>query len=164
MQTSKLRIAGVLVAGMFAVLAASPAFADKPAWAGKGKDRERAEDRDGDEGGKGKGKRKQVKHFEDHHRVAVREYYAEEYRGGKKCPPGLAKKNNGCMPPGQAKKWEMGRPLARDVVYYPVPPQLVVQIGIPPAGYKYVRVASDILMIAAGSAVVVDAIRDLGRM
>jgi hypothetical protein len=24
--------------------------------------------------------------------------------GGGGCPPGLAKKNNGCMPPGQAKK------------------------------------------------------------
>lgn len=25
-------------------------------------------------------------------------------RGHKGCPPGLAKKGNGCMPPGQAKK------------------------------------------------------------
>ena len=26
------------------------------------------------------------------------------------CPPGLAKKNNGCMPPGQAKKlWNVGQ-------------------------------------------------------
>jgi hypothetical protein len=23
---------------------------------------------------------------------------------GKDCPPGLAKKDNGCLPPGQAKK------------------------------------------------------------
>src|SRR3954451_12143149 len=28
--------------------------------------------------------------------------YALNARGG--CPPGLAKKNNGCLPPGQAKK------------------------------------------------------------
>jgi hypothetical protein len=28
--------------------------------------------------------------------------YAQGY--GANCPPGLAKKNNGCMPPGQAKK------------------------------------------------------------
>ena len=27
-------------------------------------------------------------------------------RGG--CPPGLAKKHNGCMPPGQAKRWGRG--------------------------------------------------------
>ena len=67
------------------------------------------------------------------------------------------------MPPGQAKKWSMGRPLPRDVVYYSVPPELEVRIGIPPAGYKYVRVASDILMIAAGTGIVADAIEDLGR-
>jgi len=40
------------------------------------------------------------------------------------------------MPPGQAKKWQMGRPLPSDVVYYPVPHDLEVRIGIPPAGYK----------------------------
>jgi hypothetical protein len=25
------------------------------------------------------------------------------------CPPGLAKKNNGCLPPGQAKKFRVGQ-------------------------------------------------------
>ena len=52
---------------------------------------------------------------DEHHRVAVHEYYDDEYRGGKRCPPGLAKKHNGCMPPGQAKKWQMGRPLPPEV-------------------------------------------------
>ena len=79
-------------------------------------------------------------------------------------PPGLAKKHNGCMPPGQAKKWKKGRPLPREVIYYDVPPALVVQIGTPPPGYRYVRVASDILMIAIGTGIVIDAIQDLGRM
>ncbi len=67
------------------------------------------------------------------------------------------------MPPGQAKKWRTGRPLPRDVIYYDVPQRLVVQLGVPPAGHKYVRVASDILLIAVGTAMVVDAIDDLGR-
>ena len=80
------------------------------------------------------------------------------------CPPGLAKKNNGCMPPGQAKKWRVGHALPREVIYYDLPPALVVQIGMPPAGYKYVRVAADILMIAVGTGMVVSAIEDLGRM
>ena len=153
------------VASALAFVAAAPAFADKPSWAGKGKGggEERDDDRD-DRGGKGKHKNKQGKHFDEHKRVAVREYYDQEFQGGKRCPPGLAKKHNGCMPPGQAKKWEMGRPLPSDVVYYPVPRELEVRIGIPPAGYKYVRVASDILMIAVGTGVVADAIQDLGRM
>ncbi|MDP3225102.1 MAG: hypothetical protein Q8M96_18355, partial [Rubrivivax sp.] len=75
-----------------------------------------------------------------------------------------AKKNNGCMPPGQAKKWAMGQPLPRDVVFYPVPNAVLIQLGTPPAGHKYVRVASDILLIAVGTSMVVDAIQDLGRI
>jgi len=39
----------------------------------------------------------------------------------------------------------------------------VMQIGAPPPGYRYVRVATDILLIAAGTGMVVDAIQDLGR-
>jgi len=34
---------------------------------------------------------------------------AAQQGGPKGCPPGLAKKNNGCLPPGQAKKlYEQG--------------------------------------------------------
>ena len=100
-------------------------------------------------------------HFGDQQRIFVRDYYGTEYRSGR-CPPGLAKKHNGCMPPGQAKKWQVGRPLPREVIYYAVPPTLVVQLGQPPQGHRYVRVAGDILMIAVGTAMVVDAINDLG--
>jgi len=74
----------------------------------------------------------------------------------------LAKKRNGCMPPGQSKKWVIGRPLPRDVIFYDLPPSLLVNIGPPPPGYRFVRVASDILMIAIGTGMVMDAINDLG--
>ena len=153
------------------ILAAGPAIADKPPWAGggnkqekmdrddkgKGRDRDQGSDHDGDrQGRRGDG------HFVEQHRVVVREYYGERFRAGK-CPPGLAKKHNGCMPPGQAKKWQVGRPLPREVVYYDLPPALVVQLGQPPAGHRYVRVAADILLIAVGTGMVVDAIQDLNR-
>jgi Ni/Co efflux regulator RcnB len=144
----------LLLAG---VMAATPAYADKPESAGKGKNKHK-ESRDQVDYSRNGGS-----HFEDRQRVVVREYYEQEYRGGH-CPPGLAKKNNGCMPPGQAKKWSKGRPLPRDVVYYDVSPQLVVRLGAPPSGHKYVRVASDILLIAIGTGMVVDGITDLGRM
>jgi Ni/Co efflux regulator RcnB len=135
------------------LLGATPALADKPDWAG--------------EKGKGHDKNKQHgqgdQHFKGEQRDHVRAYYEGEYRGGH-CPPGLAKKHNGCMPPGQAKKWKMGQPLPSSVVVYELPPTLVVKIGPPPSGYKYVRVASDILLIAVGTSMVVDAIHDLGRI
>lgn len=101
--------------------------------------------------------------FGEPQRMAVREYYEPQIRAGK-CPPGLAKKGNGCQPPGQAKKWRMGQPLPGTVTVYPVPRAVTLQIGLPPAGYKYVRVASDILLIAIGTGMVIDAIEDLSGL
>ncbi len=157
----------------------SPALAEKPDWAGQGK--EHKEDKEGKESKEGKHDKKE-KHkdkkqkyegvtanvsvntyFTDSQRGAIRNYYGQQYSAGR-CPPGLAKKNNGCMPPGQGKKWAMGQPLPANVVYYPVPAPVVVQLGTPPAGYKYVRVASDILLIAIGSSMIIDAVQDLGRL
>ena len=102
-------------------------------------------------------------YFHDEQRTVVRTYYVEQFRVGR-CPPGLARKHDGCVPPGHARKWAMGRPLPRDVVYYSVPPAVIVQLGAPPAGYRYVRVSTDILLITLGTAMVVDAIQDLDRM
>lgn len=100
--------------------------------------------------------------FNDRQRSAVHEHYRSEFRGGH-CPPGLAKKGNGCQPPGQAKKWQRGRALPRDVTYYPISDSLSVRIGLPPAGHRYVRVGTDLLLIAIGTRMVVDAIEDIGR-
>jgi hypothetical protein len=139
-------------------------YAERPDGAGKehgqkGDHGKKDKDKDKDKGKSGKGGGQ----FSDDSRVAVREYYGGEVRSGR-CPPGLAKKNNGCMPPGQAKKWRRGEPLPPDVVVYELPTELHVRIGIPPVGYKFVRVASDILMIAVGTSMVVDAIEDLGQL
>jgi len=137
--------AAALVLGVGLALTAAPTLAEKPEWAGQGKGHQKKD------------------YFDDDRRGQVRSYYEEEFRGGH-CPPGLAKKRNGCMPPGQAKKWSVGRPLPKDVVVYELPPALVVKVGLPPSGYKYVRVASDILLIAIGTRIVADAITDLGRL
>jgi hypothetical protein len=103
-------------------------------------------------------------YFTDQQRSSVRTYYTSHYGGAKSCPPGLAKKNNGCMPPGQAKKWAVGQPLPAGVVLYPVPHQVLVTLPPAPMGHKYVRVATDILLIAVGSQMVIDGISDLMRM
>ena len=101
-------------------------------------------------------------YFQEPQRQAVLRYYGNLQAKGR-CPPGLAKKRNGCMPPGLAKQWTRGQPLPASLVYYPVPRGVVVQIGLPPSGYKYVRVANDILLVALGTMIVVDAIEDLMR-
>lgn len=97
-------------------------------------------------------------------RNAIYGYYRPLYAAGN-CPPGLAKKNNGCLPPGQAKKlWTIGQPLPSGVVFYPLPGVLLGQLTPAPAGYQYVRVANDILMMAIGTQMIVSAIADLGAM
>ncbi|NMG14480.1 RcnB family protein [Aromatoleum bremense] len=161
---------------LIATFAAGSALADKPEWAGGGKpDKHQQNERRGDNDYRERRGDDRVSrhrdsdrprvniHFGDRERIVIREYYSERVRTGR-CPPGLAKKGNGCMPPGQAKKWSMGRPLPRDVIFYDLPPAIVVELGVPPPGHRYVRVAADILLIAIGTGMVVDAIEDLGRM
>jgi Ni/Co efflux regulator RcnB len=172
------------VLGAALALAASlPALAEKPAHAGGGKHDK--QEHKAEKGGKHKGgghdePRRVISssggdrtsisvnlqiggYFSDSQRRAVVEYYEPRFRAGN-CPPGLAKKNNGCMPPGQAKKWRKGYPLPQDVVYYPVPDSISIRLGLPPEGHKFVRVATDILLIAVGTGMVIDAIDDLSRL
>lgn len=100
--------------------------------------------------------------FNDDQRRYAHDYFRDMYRAGN-CPPGLAKKNNGCMPPGQARQWRRGYPLGADVMFYELDGPLLARIGPPPSGHRYVRVASDILMLAVGTNLVVDAIENLGQ-
>jgi Ni/Co efflux regulator RcnB len=145
---------------MAIVLASAPSWADPPGGFKQEKGHERGDkhDRRSERGGRSS----EGLRFQDKDRVAVHGYFVDVEHHGR-CPPGLARKHNGCMPPGQAKRWRIGAPLPHDVIYYSLPPALVVRLTPPPAGYRYVRVASDILMIAAGTGLVAAAIEDLGR-
>lgn len=159
-----------LILASAAMLASGTALAEKPDWAGGDKSGKHEQKRDKhqrqDDGGdkqqdRHEGDRRP--HFGDREREIGHEYFAEQFHKGR-CPPGLAKKHNGCMPPGQARKWAVGQRLPRDVVFYDLPSGVTVKLGAPPAGHRYVRVASDILLIAIGTGMVVDAIEDLGNM
>ncbi len=178
------RALGFLVAGL---LATAGVMAEKPEWAGGGRHGKPEQNdiqnlqsqrspnkadgrsnpvREGRHGPSPRGGKPVVRvggHFDDAQRTAVRNYYSEQYRSGR-CPPGLAKKNNGCMPPGQAKKWVMGQRLPREVVYYSLPPTLIVQLSAPPAGHRYVRVGSDILLITISNRLVIDVMLEFGRI
>lgn len=157
---SRLAAAALALSVVIGSLAtALPAWADPPGQAKKEKGH-------GPQGQKGKGSGDSISisfSFSDSDRMAIRDYFGGPMPGGR-CPPGLAKKNNGCMPPGQAKKWMMGHPLPRDVIFYDLPHELRIRMSAPPGGYKYVRVAGDILMIAVGTGMVAAAIEDLARM
>jgi len=167
-----LRLCLVLASVLAGMIVAGTAVADKPSWAGGGKggkekqkemykgdngkqDREQGiySDKSGHDG-------KRHRYFTGDQRVYVHDYYEARYHKGH-CPPGLAKKKNGCMPPGQAKKWAVGRRLPRDVIFYDLPPRVLEHLGPPPSHHRFVRVAEDILLIATGTGMVIDAIDDL---
>jgi hypothetical protein len=174
MQRFVLQVSLAMALVFSGVFLASPALAEKPSWAGdKGDEKHSEKDKHGKhKEGKGRDRgesgeksgpgAKASHHFSEENRISVHQYYGDQFRNGR-CPPGLAKKGNGCMPPGQAKKWKTGRPLPREAVFYDLPPEVLVQLGPAPSGHRFVRVASDILMIAAGTGMVVDAIEDIGR-
>lgn len=172
MKCFSLRMSFALVFMLTGILVAGPVLAEKPPWAGgdkgnKNKPKETQERYDG----KGDRDRKESNdkkrpdekghcYFNEQHRASIHEYFADQYRKGH-CPPGLAKKHNGCMPPGQARKWVIGRPLPRGVIFYDLPPSVLVQLGPPPSHHRFVRVAQDILLLAVGTGMVVDAIDNL---
>ena len=101
-------------------------------------------------------------YFSGRDRGSIDRFYGERFRQGE-CPPGLRKKGNGCMPPGQARQWTMNRPLPPTVIFHDLPEEVMVVLGPPPPQHRFVRVAQDILLIAVGTGMVVDAIEDIGR-
>jgi hypothetical protein len=101
--------------------------------------------------------------FSDSQRKAARLYFVEEHGRGH-CPPGLAKKQNGCLPPGQAKKrYVVGHSLPHGIVVEQLPVELSVRIGPAPPGYRYGILDGDLVKLAVGTMLVVDAIEGLVR-
>jgi len=143
------RLTGSAIGAVLAISMAAAALADND----KAKDKS-----------KGKGHDKgapTVLVFNDHDRDEVHRYWVDTFGRGN-CPPGLAKKHNGCLPPGQAKKrYVVGQPLPTAIVIQPLPPVLVTRLGPPPAGYQYAVIDGDVVKLAIGTRLVVDAITAL---
>ena len=142
--------------GTLVLILAAPAiaFADKP-------DKDKNKDKKKDKHDKTEEAR--VTGFNADQRGRVQVFFVETHGRGK-CPPGLAKKNNGCLPPGQAKKrYVVGHPLAPNIRFEPVPREVEVRIGPPPNGYRYGIVDGDLVKLAIGTLLVVDAIDGLVR-
>jgi Ni/Co efflux regulator RcnB len=170
MKTAVSTTARLAALGLSALLASTCVLADKGGKHGQGNKHEN-EDQDryysddryrGSDRHDRQGQLSIEVYFGSNDRRIINDYYGSQFRAGN-CPPGLAKKHNGCMPPGQARKWRKGQPLPQGLAYYPLPADLVYRLPPAPPRHQYVRVASDILLIAVGTSMVVDAIQDIGR-
>jgi Ni/Co efflux regulator RcnB len=163
MQNFSLQKSRILALVIVGILAATPALADKNKWDGDDKKgNKHAQNKNHVSQGDDHKEKRVSTHFNDNHRTILHDYYSKRFSSGH-CPPGLSKKNNGCMPPGQAKKWTIGKPLPRDVIFYDLPREVAEQLGPAPSRQRYVRVANDILLIATGNGTVVDAIENWGN-
>lgn len=143
----------------------STASAGKPDWAGGKKSEAYRKDRTPDQGtydGKSEHGDNRGEYFNEERQRNIHRYYSDQFRKGH-CPPGLVKKGNRCIPRGHAKNWRKGQPLPREVIFYDLPPTILVQLGPPPPRHRFVRVAQDILLIAIGTGMVIDAVEDIGR-
>ena len=72
------------------------------------------------------------------------------------CPPGLAKKHNGCQPPGQAKKGHrvvVGEALPPGAVFT-VPTHVRRTLPPPPPGYRYAVVDNQVVLVSNRNVVV----------
>ncbi len=98
--------------------------------------------------------------FTNENRERIRAYLKENY--GASCPPGLAKKNNGCLPPGQAKRYGIGGTLPDG--WTNVPQGLLARLGPPPAGTFYTMVDKDVVLASEATKKVLDAVTLLSAM
>jgi hypothetical protein len=152
-----------LVAVLLATfVAAAPALAEKGGH-GKGggkpdKGTSHGNSHGGGPGNSGHSKGKGPKKFEASERSAIESYYRDEYSRSGNCPPGLAKKNNGCIPPGQAKKWSVGSHLPPDVHIAPLPPALVGTLVAPMPGYNYGYVDGGVVLFGVADRVIIDVV------
>ncbi len=89
----------------------------------------------------------------DAHRAIVRDHYRST------CPPGLAKKNNGCLPPGQAKKrYAVGERIPDGVDIAILPNEVILRLPPLPRGYGYRMVDGDLVVVALATLIIADAI------
>lgn len=151
-----------LIAAIVTVLAASPVLAGDGNGKGKGGGKHGAKHSQVQKHDKHGGKHARA-HDErrgDRHGRAYDDRYAHagDHRGTA-CPPGLAKKHNGCLPPGQAKKLAVGQHVPYGAVYT-IPSHVMATLPPPPVGYRYAVVHNQVVLVSRQD-IVVDIIRSL---
>lgn len=156
--TRKIILSAVAV---LSLMTATPAFADNGHGKDKNKNAYEAQNKhnksnNDDRYDRNNSRTSTVKIY-DTDRTVLKHYVEDTYK--KSCPPGLAKKHNGCTPPGQAKRrYIVGYPLPSNVTYYMVPHEVRSHLRPVPEGYQYVRVDDDVLLMNSTTKHIIDAV------
>ena len=92
------------------------------------------------------------------HRAAVQAWIAQNHGAGMTCFPGMVKRGQACVPGPEAGSWQMGAPVTPSARLAEPPAGLLAALPPAPPGNIYVLLSGDILLIAAASRIVVDAV------
>ncbi len=101
---------------------------------------------------------KYTQRFNIRDRGVIRSYLADRYASS--CPPELAGRHNGCLPPsGPGRKtYLLGYPLKQETAYEFAPQSLLVLLKPVPEGYQYVIVDKDMLLVSEATHTVIDTV------
>lgn len=97
-------------------------------------------------------------------RDAAYAYYRGEVAAGR-CPAPLVRKDKACVAPAPAKGvWKLDQPLPDGIKAEAPPAALIGKLSASHAGYQYMRIGNDILIVGIGTRVVVALVVDLSSL
>ncbi|MFZ5784374.1 MAG: hypothetical protein ACOY4R_29615 [Pseudomonadota bacterium] len=95
---------------------------------------------------------------------AVLAYYRAEAAAGR-CPAPLVRNGKACgAPPATRPAWRPGQPLPDNVKVEAPPAALIAKLSPSRAGYQYMRVGNDLVIMGIGTRVVAAHVADLSKM
>jgi Ni/Co efflux regulator RcnB len=110
--------------------------------------------------GGGHGRGHGDRHDDEVRVIDQRVVIAEPRHVNRACPPGLAKKHNGCLPPGHARHVVVGQALPPGAVFV-VPQRVRRTLPPPPVGYRYAVIDNQVVLVSNNNLVVDIVIRSL---
>lgn len=98
----------------------------------------------------------------DRDRNTTLEFYRSELAAGR-CPAPMVRHKQACGAPDK-RPWKLDQALADDVKLTPPPGALIMKLSASPAGYQYMCLGRDILLVGVGTRVVAAWVADVSRL
>src|SRR5262245_41072512 len=98
----------------------------------------------------------------DRDRNPALECYRAEIAPGR-CPAPMVRSNKACVAP-EKRPWKLDQVIPDDVKLQPPPGPLIMKLSASPAGYQYMCLGPDILLVGVGTRIVTAWAADLSRL
>jgi hypothetical protein len=98
----------------------------------------------------------------DRDRNTVLSFYRDEIGAGR-CPVPMVRNGKACAAP-EKKAWKLDQAIADDAKLEPPPGPLIMKLAPSPAGYQYMCLGRDVLLVGVGTRIVTAWVADLSRL